>query len=348
MTAALPTGLPLRDAYPIGVVGAGAWGTALAIHTARCGKPTLLWAHNPSVAVQIQDGRENVRYLPGHLVPEALHATADLEACVRRSRVLLTVMPTPHVAGLARRMEPWLTDEHVIVSCSKGIDNESLELISEIYERVLPRRMHAGLAYLSGPSFAAEVAINSPTAVTVAARSARLARWLQKELSGNRFRCYASNDVEGVEVGGALKNVIAIAVGAADGLGFGHNARAGLITRGLAEITRIAVRKGANPLTLQGLSGIGDLVLTCTGDLSRNRTVGLRLGRGESIGAILASMTAVAEGVLTSRSAWRLTQELGVEAPILEQTYRVLHEGLAPLDALRNLMGRELKDEITL
>jgi glycerol-3-phosphate dehydrogenase (NAD(P)+) len=338
----------MAEHYEIGVIGAGAWGTALAIHTARMGKPTLLWAHDPAVARRINEERENVRYLKGFKLPDPLLATADLERCVRSAPILLTVMPTPHVATVCEQMVPFLTDDHALVSCSKGIDSGSLELVSEIYERVLPRRMHAGLAFLSGPSFAAEVAVQSPTAVTVASRNPRLARSLQRDLSSERFRCYASNDVEGVEMGGALKNVIAIAVGAADGLGFGHNARAGLITRGLAEITRMAVRKGANPLTLQGLSGIGDLVLTCTGDLSRNRSVGLRLGKGETIGEILASMTAVAEGVLTSRSAFRLAQSLGVETPIIEQTYRVIHEGLPPMDALRNLMTRKLSDEISL
>ena len=220
--------------------------------------------------------------------------------------------------------------------------------MNEIFERVLPRRLKSSLAYLSGPSFAAEVAIGSPTAVTIASVDRNLAHFLQKELSTDRFRCYASNDVIGVEMGGALKNVMAIATGAADGLGFGYNARAALITRGLAEITRLAVKKGGNPLTMQGLAGIGDLVLTCTGDLSRNRTVGLRLGRGETMAQILASMTAVAEGVLTSRSAFRLAQQLGVDVPIIENTYRVVHEGLAPMDALNALMTRSLKDELVL
>jgi len=338
---------PLPEQFDVGVVGAGAWGTALGIHTARKGMSTLVWSHDPQGARGIEEHRENRQYLAGFTLPENLRATADLERCVRSCRILLTVMPTPHVAGIAKQMVPWLTDEHAIVSCSKGIDNESLETVNELFERVLPRRLHASLAYLSGPSFAAEVAQGSPTAVTVAARDPKLARQLQHELSSDRFRCYATSDVIGVEMGGALKNVMAIAVGAADGLGFGHNARAGLITRGLAEITRLAVRKGGNPLTMQGLAGMGDLVLTCTGDLSRNRTVGLRLGRGEGIAAILGSMHAVAEGVLTARSAHRLAEQLGVDVPIIANTYRVLHEGLQPLEALQHLMSRTLKDEIT-
>jgi glycerol-3-phosphate dehydrogenase (NAD(P)+) len=338
----------MRERYDIGVVGAGAWGSALAIHAAKKGLSTLLWAHESATAREITELRENRAFFQGVRFPDGLDATDDLEFAVRSCRTLLTVTPTPHVAGLARRIAPWLTEDHAIVSCSKGIDNESLETVNEIFERVLPRRMHSQLAYLSGPSFAAEVAAGSPTVLTIASHDSRLARELQQTLSTDRFRCYASSDVIGVEMGGALKNVIAIATGTADGMGFGHNARAGMITRGLGEITRMAVKKGANPLTLQGLAGMGDLVLTCTGDLSRNRTVGLRLGQGEPIAAILASMTAVAEGVLTSRSAHLLGEQLGVETPIITQTYRVLHEGLAPVSALQILMTRSLKDELIL
>jgi glycerol-3-phosphate dehydrogenase (NAD(P)+) len=338
----------MSEQIDVAVVGAGAWGTALAMHTARKGLRTRLWAYEADVVSDINECHENKRFFPGHLLPEGLTASRDLESCIRPARLVLTVMPTPHVARLASQMAPMLSDEQAIVSCSKGIDNESLETVNEIFERVLPRRLKSSLAYLSGPSFAAEVAIGSPTAVTIASVDRTLARFVQQELSTDRFRCYASNDVIGVEMGGALKNVMAIATGAADGLGFGHNARAALITRGLAEITRLAVKKGGNPLTMQGLAGIGDLVLTCTGDLSRNRTVGLRLGRGETMAQILDSMTAVAEGVLTSRSAFRLAQQLGVDVPIIENTYRVVHEGLAPMDALNALMTRSLKDELVL
>lgn len=339
---------PLPASFEVGVIGAGAWGTALAIHAARMGHPTLLWAFEPQVVADIEQFRENKAFLPGHPLPDLLRATEDLERTVRSAKILLTVMPTPHVARLALQMLPYLSDEHSIVSCSKGIDNESLETVNEIFERVLPRRLHLSLAYLSGPSFAAEVAAGMPSAVTIAANDRRTAKYLQKSLSSERFRCYTSNDVIGVEMGGALKNVMAIAVGAADGLGFGHNARAGLITRGLAEITRLAVKKGGNPLTMQGLAGMGDLVLTCTGDLSRNRSVGIRLGQGETIDQILASMTAVAEGVLTANSAHRLAIQLGVEAPIIEHAYKVLYEGLAPRAALEGLMSRPLKDELVL
>lgn len=334
--------------YEIAVIGAGAWGTALAIHTARSGKATLLWAYEPDTVRDINELHENRTFLPGSTLPDNLHATGDLEKAVRAAPIILTVVPTPHVARLARQMLPFLDDEQVIVSCSKGIDNASLETVNEIYESILPRRLHLSLSYLSGPSFAAEVARNVPTAVTIAALDRKVARHVQKSLSSERFRCYATTDVIGVEMGGALKNVIAIAVGAADGLGFGYNARAGLITRGLGELTRLAVKKGGNPLTMQGLAGMGDLVLTCTGDLSRNRTVGIRLGQGETIAHILGSMNAVAEGVLTSRSAHRLAELLGVDTPIISHTYRVVHEGLAPRDALESLMSRPLKDELVL
>ena len=336
------------EQFEVGVIGAGAWGTALAIHAARMGHPTVLWAYENEVVAQIEDHRENKTYLPGFALPAGLRATDDLARAVRCSKILLTVMPTPHVARIATAMLPYLTDDHAIVSCSKGIDNESLETVNEVFERVLPRRLHLSLAYLSGPSFAAEVAAGMPSAVTIAAIDRSTAKYVQKALSSERLRCYTSNDVIGVELGGALKNVMAIAVGAADGLGFGHNARAGLITRGLAEITRMAVKKGGNPLTMQGLAGMGDLVLTCTGDLSRNRSVGIRLGKGESIGDILASMTAVAEGVLTAKSAHRLAEKLRVDAPICEHTYQVIYEGLPPRAALEGLMTRPLKDELAL
>lgn len=336
------------EKFEVGIIGAGAWGTALAIHCARKGMNTLMWAYEADTVQAIEDTQQNLTFLPGVNLPSNLRATNDLQKCVQSAHILLTVIPTPHVARIAKQISPWLTDDHAIVSCSKGIDNESLETVNEIFERVLPRRFHLSLAYLSGPSFAAEVAAGSPTAVTIAALDRKLAHHLQKELSNDRLRCYATNDVIGVEMGGALKNVMAIATGAADGLGFGFNARAALITRGLSEITRVAVKKGGNPLTMQGLAGMGDLVLTCTGDLSRNRTVGLRLGRGESIEQILGSMSAVAEGVLTSRSAHRLCEQLGVDAPIIHNTYRVVHEGLPPLEALASLMSRSLKDELTL
>ncbi|HAN32656.1 MAG TPA: glycerol-3-phosphate dehydrogenase [Myxococcales bacterium] len=331
----------------VGVIGGGAWGTALAIHAARAGHDVVMWAREAQVVNDINDSRENKIFLPGFEVPSRLSATTDLQACVTHAQLLLTVTPTPYVSSVVGQCAPWLREDHILVSCSKGIENNSLELVSEILERNLPTRFHSQIAYLSGPSFAKEVALQHPTAVTVASYLPGLGHKVQQLLSTNRFRCYTTRDVVGVEMGGALKNVMAICTGAADGLGFGYNARAGLITRGLGEISRMAVRKGANPLTLQGLAGMGDLVLTCTGELSRNRSVGKRLGAGETLDEILASTVTVAEGVLTSRSAWQLAQKLGVAAqvPIIEGAYRVLWEGQDLMDALEALMARPLKDE---
>ncbi len=331
----------------VGVIGSGAWGTALAIHAARSGHDTVLWAREPQVVADINAHRENRVYLPGFEIPGNLRVTNDMEACVRHAHLLLSVTPTPYVGQTMKGCIDWLTDDHIIVSCSKGIENENLETVNEILERVLPRRLHSQLAYLSGPSFATEVALEHPTAVTVASFMPRVGHEVQELLSSRRFRCYTTRDVVGVEMGGALKNVMAICTGAATGLGFGNNARAGLITRGLGEISRMAVRKGANPLTLQGLAGMGDLVLTATSDMSRNFTVGKRLGAGETLDEIMGSTVTVAEGVLTSRSAWRLAQKLGVadQVPIIEAAYRVLWEGMDMGEALEGLMSRPLKDE---
>jgi glycerol-3-phosphate dehydrogenase (NAD(P)+) len=336
------------ELQPIGVIGAGAWGTALAIHAARMGHPTTLWAREAEVAADINERHENTVFLAGHKTPDNLVATTELDRAIVDHPIVLVVVPTQHLDKVIEPVADLFDADQILVSCSKGIHTGTLETVNEVLERVMPPRMYRHLAYLSGPSFAAEVAVESPTAVTVASHDRMVARMVQHALSTKRFRCYSSNDVIGVEMGGALKNVMAIACGAADGLGFGFNARAGLITRGLAEITRLAVRKGANPLTLQGLSGMGDLVLTCTGTLSRNRTVGFRLGKGETLEEILASTRSVAEGVATSRAAWALAQQLEVDAPIIENAFRVLYEGLGPLEALENLMSRPLKDELRL
>ena len=339
-----------RREVRVGVIGAGAWGMALAIHAARIGHPTVIWARETDVVADINDNRVNSVFLPGFTVPDKLSASTDLESVVANADLILSVVPTPYVGRVIGSVAHVFREDQVLVSCSKGIENETLETVDEILEHALPRKLHGNLAYLSGPSFAKEVAAQSPTAVTVASHMPWVGREVQTLLSSNRFRCYTTRDVVGVEMGGALKNVMAICVGAGDGLGFGHNVRAGLITRGLAEITRMAVRKGADPLTLQGLAGMGDLVLTCTGDLSRNRTVGVRLGKGETLEEIQRGAVTVAEGVLTSRSAWMLAQQLGVgeRVPIIEQAYRVLYEGKNLATALEDLMSRPLKDELTL
>lgn len=333
----------------VGVIGAGAWGTALAFHAARMGHDTLIWAREPEVVADINANHCNSIFLPGYTFPPNLRASSDIaEVCRHADPLLMSVVPTPHVGRVLSSITEHLDDRHIIVSCSKGIENDSLETVDEILQRVLPRRFHSALCYLSGPSFAKEVADRIPTAVTIASHISSVAIEAMHLLASpeNRFRCYASRDVVGVEMGGALKNVMAIATGAADGMGFGHNARAAIITRGLAEIARLAVRKGANPLTLQGLAGMGDLVLTCTGDLSRNRQVGLRLGRGETLEQIQAGRVTVAEGILTTRSAWMLAQQLEVEVPIIENCYRVLYEGRPLVDALADLMHRPLGMEL--
>jgi len=257
------------------------------------------------------------------------------------------VIPTPFVAATMKDLAELLRPgDQVLVSCTKGILNDTLETVNEILERVLPTAFHPRLSYLSGPSFAIEVAKELPTAVTIAAKDENVGIYVQSMLSTAKFRCYRTTDVVGLELGGSLKNVLAIACGISDGVGFGHNARAALITRGNNEIVRLALEKGANPHTMGGLAGVGDLVLTCTGELSRNRTVGLRLGQGESLKEVMASMKAVAEGVLTSRSANELAEKMGVDCPIINGIFRVIHGGEDPKKVTEEVMSRDLRFEI--
>lgn len=341
-----PSGLS-SERTKISVLGAGAWGTALAQHAARMGHEVLIWALEPEVAKQINEEHENVTYLKGHKLPPALKASSDIQEVAAYGEIILMVIPTPFVERTIGQVVDTLSDRSILVSCTKGILNDTLETPDNILKRVLPPRLHPRLAFLSGPSFAAEVARGNPTAVTVASQSDDVATRVQEMMSTPRFRCYRTHDVTGVELGGALKNVLAIACGISDGLGFGSNGRAALITRGLDEITRLAVALGASPLTLAGLSGIGDIVLTCTGDLSRNRTVGVRLGKGEKLDHITATMGgAVAEGVLTSRSAHHLAQKMGIDCPVIEGIYRVIHEGADPHDVVTQNMSRPLKAEV--
>ncbi len=333
------------DLLDVGVIGAGAWGTALAALLADKGHRVTIWAYERECVESINTRHVNAVFLDGVPLPPTLRASNDLESVCRDKQMIVCVSPSHVTRAVMTQAAPFLPEGVPIVSATKGIENDTLLTISEVLEEVLPIRCHPFLAYLSGPSFAKEVAQRVPTAVVVAAYSERLARLVQQAFNHTYFRVYRSNDVVGVEFGGSLKNVIAIAAGCADGMGFGHNTRAGLITRGLAEISRLAVQKGANPLTLAGLSGMGDLVLTCTGELSRNRTLGQRLGRGEKIGDILADMKAVAEGVRTAKSVHDLAAQMGVELPICEAVYQVLYEDKSPQIALVELMGRELKRE---
>ncbi|AUX36553.1 MULTISPECIES: NAD(P)H-dependent glycerol-3-phosphate dehydrogenase [Sorangium] len=329
----------------VAVIGAGAWGTALAKLLADKGNPTALWAHQGELAERIERERQNTRYLPGVELPGSLRATGDLDGALRDAELVVVVVPSHALREVVREARRHIPEGALVCSATKGIENDSLMLMSEVLVDELGREAEPRLSYLSGPSFAREVAAGQPTTVVVAGRSPRETHAVQRMLATDRFRVYSSDDVVGVEVGGALKNVVAIAAGICDGLGLGHNARAGLITRGLAEIGRMAAAKGANPLTLAGLSGMGDLVLTCTGELSRNRTVGIEMGRGRKLEEILEGLGHVAEGVKTAKSAYDLADKLGVSAPITVEVYRMLYEGKPPPQAVVDLMTRALTKE---
>jgi glycerol-3-phosphate dehydrogenase (NAD(P)+) len=309
------------------------------------GHPTRLWARRKVMADAIQGQRENQAYLPGFPLPDMLETTSDLAFALEGSDLIVSVVPTHGLREVLQDAAPLFGTKAPIVSATKGIEIDSLMLVSEIFEDMLPESQHRQLAYLGGPSFAKEVAACLPTAVSVAGHDADVVAVAQEAFTTDRFRVYSTEDVVGVELGGALKNVVAIAAGIADGLGFGHNTRAGLITRGLAEISRLAISRGANPLTLAGLSGMGDLVLTCTGDLSRNRNVGLQIGQGKSLQDILGSMQMVAEGVRTTQSAKELSERDGVDMPITQEVYAMLYEDKPPLKAVVDLMARPLRAE---
>ena len=329
----------------VAVLGAGSWGTALAKLLADQGFETRLWARRADQAAAINESQQNQAYLPGFTLPPTLRATSDLEDALARATLVVSVVPTHGLRQVLDDAQPHLPADAPIVSATKGIEIGTLKLVSQIFEEHVPKDRHHMLTYIGGPSFAKEVAAGIPTAVSVAGVDHAITERVQKHFATDRFRVYATEDVVGVELGGALKNVVAIAAGIADGLGFGHNTRAGLITRGLAEISRLAIAMGANPLTLAGLSGMGDLVLTCTGDLSRNRTVGIQLGKGQKLQEILDGMKMVAEGVRTAQSAHALAEKMGVEMPITSEVHALLYEDKPPLDAVMALMTRPLKRE---
>lgn len=330
----------------VAVVGAGSWGTTLANLLAKKGRRVRLWSFETDVTEAINDGRENTVYLPAVRLDENLSATSSLGEAVDGAEVVVSVSPSQHVRGVMQEAASSLRKDALVVSASKGIETKTLETMAEVLEDVLPAGMHRSLCFLSGPSFAAEVSREHPTAVTVAARDTAAARRAQALFQTDYFRVYTSHDVIGVELGGALKNVMALAAGMATGLGFGHNTRAALITRGLAEMSRLGSTLGANPLTFMGLAGMGDLILTCTGDLSRNRSVGVALGEGRALTEVLSEMRMVAEGVETSRAAHALAQREEVEMPIVDEVHAVLFEERAPEAAVRNLMEREPKAEL--
>jgi glycerol-3-phosphate dehydrogenase (NAD(P)+) len=335
----------------VAIIGSGAWGTALAISLAQRGHTIALWSHTAEIAETITQYRENRRYLPGITVPDAVRPTANLPQALETAEIVVGVMPSAHVHEIYTRMAPHLTVNQAIVSATKGIvtsgqDSSRFQRISEVIAGALGRRS-LPCAVLSGPSFAQEVAAARPTAMTIACTDTALVAQLQEALSGPALRLYTNDDVIGVELGGALKNVIAIATGIVEGLGLGHNSAAALITRGIAEITRLAVACGGRRETMAGLAGLGDLVLTCTGDLSRNLRVGIELGKGRSLSGILDGMDGkVAEGVVTTSAALGLAGERGIEMPITAQVDAILHRGKSPREAVAELMRRPGRDEL--
>ncbi len=332
----------LMTAWHTAVIGGGSWGTALAKLIADKHGPTSLWAREPDVVESINKRHCNERYLKGIDLPHELVASSDLKLVLNAAQLVLWVVPSQFTRAVLKEAQPLLASDVVHLSCAKGIENESLSLVSEIFEQELaPQRFAA----LGGPSFAREVALDHPTAVLVASQDLELAKKVQHFISTETFRIYTSDDIIGVELGGALKNVIAIAAGAAVGLGFGHNSVASIVTRGLGEMTRLAIKLGAKAQTLSGLSGLGDLMLTCTGELSRNRRVGMELGQGRSLIDIERDLGMVAEGVKTAKSVHFLAEREQLELPIFEAAYRVLYQGETAADALKKLMTRSLKSE---
>ncbi len=330
----------------IGVVGAGSWGTALANLLGGKGYPVDLWAYEPEVKADIRERRENSLFLPGIELSGNLAPSNDLPAVVSQKDIVFFVVPTHVMREVSSQAAAHMAPETVVVTASKGIENHTQLTMTGVLEQTLPRALAPRISVISGPSFAAEVAKKMPTVVTAASADAQAASDLQQVLATPFFRVYTNDDVIGVELGGAIKNVIAIASGIVDGLNLGLNTRAALITRGLAEIRRLGIKMGANPHTFAGLAGIGDLLLTCTGSLSRNHTVGRKIGEGKSLTGILAEMNMVAEGVKTSKSVYNLSRRLGVEMPICHSVYAVLYEDLSTAEAIHQLMTRDLKDEM--
>lgn len=326
----------------IAVLGSGAWGTALAAHCRRGGSVVRQWVREPQVAEEIRRG-ENRTFLPGVPLPPGIEATTDLAAVVEDAGILLAVVPCQFARDVYRSLSGALPADLPLVAAAKGIEEGSLMLPVEVIRDELGETRP--VAVLSGPSFASDVARGKPTALVAAAEDAALADYLQDRLASAELRIYTNSDPVGVQLGGALKNVVALAAGILDGLGTGPNGRAALITRGLAEMTRLGSRLGGSPATFAGLAGLGDLVLTCTGEQSRNLTVGRRLGRGESLDDILDGTTGVAEGIRTARPAYRLAQREAVRMPIVEEVNRVLYEGGDPRDGVQRLMGRPLTSE---
>ncbi|MCP3898341.1 MAG: NAD(P)-dependent glycerol-3-phosphate dehydrogenase [Desulfobacteraceae bacterium] len=334
------------DSTKIGVVGAGSWGTALAKLLAEKGFDLDLWAFEPEVKEQINTKRENVFFLPGKKLPENITCTNNLEKAVKGKDLVLIVVPSHCMREVAEKMKGFVSAESIVVTASKGIENKTHLTMFGILKEILVSVKEKNLCVLSGPSFAKEVADRLPSVVAVASTDKKTSKYVQHVFACPCFRVYTNDDPVGVEIGGAMKNVIAIAAGICDGMEMGLNARAALITRGLTEMTRLGIRLGANPHTLSGLSGVGDLLLTCTGDLSRNYTVGKRVGAGEKIKDITNEMRMVAEGVKTTKSVYNLSRKLEIDLPICNEVYYVLYENLAVAETKDRLMNRALKHEL--
>ena len=331
----------------IAILGGGGWGTALAIVLSRSRRAheISLWVRNAGLAESIRRERENKAYLPGPKLPESVRVHADLQGALSGARVIFGAMPSAHAREVYAAALPFVASGASFVSASKGLEPATHLRMSEVIAAVVAAKFAPRIAVISGPSFALEAARGEPTAVVLASRDAALATKLQEEFAGPNFRLYTNDDVLGVELAGAMKNVMAIAAGACQGLGLGSNALAALITRGLAEMARLAMALGARPETLSGLAGLGDLVLTCTGALSRNRFVGIELGKGRTLGEILANMRMVAEGVNTAAPLLALAREHRIDMPITVQVDAILHAGKSPKDAIRDIMERPLKRE---
>jgi glycerol-3-phosphate dehydrogenase (NAD(P)+) len=330
----------------IGIIGAGGWGIALAKLLADKGERVTLWCHGAEGFRELQENRESRSYLAGVVLPSSIKFTRSLEAAVTDKSLIICVVPSHTVRDVMSGASSYVSSQTTVVCGTKGLEEESLKTMGEVLAEIFgdPRKQRH--AFLSGPTFAIEVARGLPAAVTVAARREEIAREVQGTMSTQNFRVYTSTDTVGVQMGGVIKNVIAIAAGISDWLQLGHNARAALITRGLAEMTRLAVRMGADAMTLAGLPGLGDLVLTCAGDLSRNRKVGIQIAQGKNLQEISQETRMVAEGIRNTRSVYLLSRRLNAEMPIVEQMYKVIYEGKQPDEAVRDLMQRSLKPEL--
>jgi glycerol-3-phosphate dehydrogenase (NAD(P)+) len=331
----------------VAILGGGSWGTALAIILSRSRRAhgISMWVHDAALSESIRSSRENATYLPGHKLPAAVHVTHEMQDALANVNIVIGAMPSAHARAVYTQALPHLASQATLVSATKGLEPSTHLHMSEVIKQTVSPKVSPRVAVLSGPSFAAEAARGEPTAVVLASQDAALASELQEEFAAPGFRLYTSDDVIGVELAGAMKNVIALAAGACQGLGLGANSLAALITRGLAEMTRLGVARGARPETLSGLAGLGDLVLTCTGALSRNRHVGIELGKGHPLTEILAGMRMVAEGVGTTSALLALARESDIELPITEQVDAILSHGKSPRQAIRDIMERPLRRE---